>query len=155
MHTASKTTRKLFYAALSLLTTATLVGCSPGSLGLLGSSCTVGTPDPVESVRGFLSAAQNDSQEAAQQLLIPHFEIPAEAWAELAAKLDGVSLDELKFISDELSEEAVSFKVILADGSMLGTFSTYTLEDAPKCAAVAWGTYCEDPEASPTPTTST
>ncbi len=131
---------------------ATLVGCSPGSLG---SSCTFGTTDPEKSVRGFLTAAQNDNQEDAQQLLIPHFEIPAEVWSELAAKLDGVSLDELKFTSDQLSEDAVSFRVILADGSMLGTFSTYTLEDAPKCAAVAWGTYSEDPETSPTPTTRT
>lgn len=134
--------------ALSLLVTSVLIGCSTGDETprvTSGSECSLGTPDPVESVRGFLSAVQNDSQESARKFLKPGLEIPPEAWTELAGRLEGVSLDALKFTGEPLTG-AVALRVILEDGSVLGTFQAHFLEDDPECAAVAWGTYPEDPD---------
>ncbi|MFD2841029.1 hypothetical protein ACFSYH_10660 [Populibacterium corticicola] len=95
-----------------------------------------------------MAAVQKDDQESARKYLEPGGEIPAEAWSELATRLEGVSLDTLKFTSEQMSI-AVALRVILADGSVLGTFEAHFPEDesAPECAAVVWGTYPDDPDA--------
>lgn len=137
---------------LSLVAVMVLAGCTSGegrpsaATGPATSSCSVGGLDPATTLRAFFASVQDDQQDAARRLLQPGGEVPDEAWAALSARLDGLDLDELKFTSEQMGS-AVSLRVILPDGSVLGTFQTHAQEGEPRCAAVVWGTYPEVPGA--------
>lgn len=136
--------------ALCCLAAAALIGCTSGDNTRPDAStggtpaCAYGASDPADALRGFLAGAQTDSQDAARRFLQPGGDIPTEAWTELGQRLDGVDLDELKLTSETMAT-ATSLRVLLADGSVLGTFEAHVQEEAPGCSAVVWGTYSDEP----------